>query len=475
MRYIPGSNRNQITMLPEVLDDYIDENNPARFIDAYVDRLNLAEMNFTYAETKETGRKPYDPADLLKLYIYGYLHRIRTSRQLEKATHWNIELIWLIRRLHPDFKTIADFRKNNAKAIKAVCRDFILLCKKLNLFGCELIAIDGSKFKACNSNDRNFTRNKLANLIKKIDDDINSYLRNLDKNDEKEKDIKEPSAEELKNKIEQLGQRKDKYQKLQSHLDQSKEGQISLTDPDSRMMRSSQGKDVCYNVQIVTDNKYKLIVSHDVTNEMNDMDCLHKMSVQAKQVLEVETINAVADAGYFERENIKKCHEDHIETYLPRPERSNNKKIGLYTNKDFKYNSQTDTYQCPAGQILSFRGIRNKKGIIERVYATHSCYQCPQKPKCTRSKTTRIIHRWEHEHLIEQLDTRVKENPQIIKVRKEIVEHPFGTLKNWMGHNHFLTRGTSKVSTEMNLSVLAYNLRRVLNIVDFKELMASVS
>ena len=279
MRYIQGNDRNQTTLLPEVVDDYIKEDSAVRFIDAYIDNLDLVKLNFTYSETKETGRKPYNPADLLKLYIYGYLNRIRSSRQLEKATHRNIELIWLMRRLQPDFKTIADFRKDNTQSIREVCRDFTLLCRKLDLFDRELIAIDGSKFKASNSNRRNFTKNKLTRLIKKIDEEIDSYLDDLDEGDEREKDVKQPSVEELKKKIEQLRRRKGKYQKIKSRLNKSEETQISLTDPDSRMMQNHQGKDVSYNVQIVTDSKHKLIVTHSVTNECNDMQQLHTMVV----------------------------------------------------------------------------------------------------------------------------------------------------------------------------------------------------
>jgi transposase len=270
MRYIQGIDRNQSTMLPETVDEYIKENSPVRFIDAYVDSLDFMKLGFTYSETKETGRKLYNPADLLKLYIYGYMNKIRSSRQLEHATHRNIELIWLMGRLQPDFKTIADFRKDNTKAIRSVCRDFTLLCRKLDLFGKELIAIDGSKFKASNSNRRNFTKNKLNKIIKKIDEKIDLYLDDLDKGDQREKDVKQPSAEELKKMIEQLRKRKGTYQKLQSQITQSGETQISLTDPDSRMMQSHQGKDVAYNVQIVTDSKHKLIVTHEVTN--NNID-----------------------------------------------------------------------------------------------------------------------------------------------------------------------------------------------------------
>ena len=476
MRYIKGTDRSQTTLLPEVLDDYIQDENPVRFIDAYIDTLDLAELDFTYSETKETGRKPYNPADMLKLYIYGYLNKIRSSRQLERATHRNIELMWLMRKLQPDFKTIADFRKDNTQSIRAVCREFILLCRKLKLFGCELIAIDGSKFKASNSNRKNFTKNKLTKLIKKIDDEIDSYLDDLDSGDQKEKDVKNHSSEELKKKIEELRKRKDKYQQLKSHIVQSEDNQISLTDPDSRMMHSQQGKDVSYNVQIVTDSKHKLIVTHAVTNECNDLKQLHVMSSQAKDVLEKEELNVVADAGYYERENIKKCHDDHITTYVPSPTRSHNKSLGLYTNDDFLYDTEQDTYQCPAGQTLTFRGYRRRKksGIKEKTYTTHACYTCPLKLKCTRSKTTRYIHRWEHEEIMELLKQRLKEKSEMIHLRKALAEHPFGTIKQGMGFRQFLTRGINNVSAEMSLSVIAYNLKRVLNIVNFKELMLAI-
>lgn len=476
MRYVTGTDRSQTTLLPEVLDDYIQDENPVRFIDAYVDNLDLVELDFTYSETKETGRKPYNPADLLKLYMYGYLNKIRSSRQLERATHRNIELMWLMRKLQPDFKTIADFRKNNTQSIRAVCREFVLLCRKLKLFGCELIAIDGSKFKASNSNRRNFTKNKLTRLIKKIEDEIDSYLDDLDKGDQREKDVEKHSSEELKKKIEELRKRKDKYQQLKSHIDQSEDNQISLTDPDSRMMHSHQGKDVSYNVQIVTDSKHKLIVTHAVTSECNDLQQLHAMASQAKDVLEKEELDVVADAGYYERENIKKCHDDHITTYVPSPNRSHNKSLGLYTNDDFFYNADQDTYQCPAGQTLTFRGYRKRKksGIREKKYTTHACYTCPLKLKCTRSKTTRYIYRWEHEAVIEQLKQRLKEKSEMIHIRKALAEHPFGTIKQGMGFRQFLTRGMHNVSAETSLSVLAYNVKRVLNIVNFKELMLAI-
>jgi transposase len=474
MRYIQGTDRQQTTLLPEMVDDYITENNPVRFVDVFVDGLDFQKLGFKYSQTKETGRMPYNPGDLLKLYIYGYLNKLRSSRRLEKATYQNIELIWLLHKLHPDFKTIADFRKDNLHPIKQVCREFTLLCKKMDLFGCELIAIDGSKFSAVNSNRRNFTKNKLAKLIQKIDEQIDSYLKDLDQGDQSEQNIKILTTDELNKKIEHLNTKKGKYQELQEKLNQSEDTQVSLTDPDSRMMKTHTGKDVAYNVQIVTDSKHKLIVEHEVTNDECDQKQLSPMATSAKEILGKEELTAVADAGYWERNNIKTCHEEKIEVYVPKPEKSHNKSQGFYTKSDFRYDPVNDCYHCPAGQTLMHRGTREKNGFEEKIYTTSACYQCPLKSKCSKNKQPRRIFRWVHEEVMEQLDRRMLDHPDMIKRRKGLVEHPFGTLKHGMDHGYFLMRGKAKVSAEMALSVLSYNLKRVLNIKDVKELIAVV-
>jgi transposase len=366
MRYVQGTDRQQTTLLPERVDDYISENNPVRFIDVFVDSLDLQKLGFKYSETKEVGRMPYNPADLLKLYVYGYPNRLRSSRRLEKATYQNIEAIWLLHRLHPDFKTIADFRKDNLKAIKQVCCEFILLCKRLDLFGCELIAIDGSKFSAVNSNSRNYTKKKLQQLIRKVDEQIDTYLKELDQGDQLEQNVKTPSAEELAQKIEQLRRKSDNYQGLQRKLDKSEDTQVSLTDPDSRMMKTQTGRDVSYNVQIVTDSKNKLIVDYEVTSDENDLKQLSTMAIKAKNILGVETISAVADAGYWDRNNIKTCDEQQIDSYVPKFEKSHNKSQGFFTKDDFHFDPVADCYHCPAGQILDHRGNRNKNGFEEK-------------------------------------------------------------------------------------------------------------
>jgi len=474
MSYIKGNPRNQLTMFPDIIDDYITEENPVRFIDVYIDSLDFIELGFTYAEPKETGRPPYNPGDLLKLYLYGYLNRIRSSRQLEKATHCNIELMWLLRRLCPDFKTIADFRKDNAKSLKRVCREFTLFCKQLKLFGTELIAIDGSKFSAVNSNNKSFTRKKIDKVVKKIDNEIDVYLRELNKNDHNERDVKNPTVEEFNKKIEILKDRKKKLLKTKGSLERSKEKQINLTDPDSRMMRSSKGNDVSYNVQIVTESKNKLIAVHEVTNDKTDYNQLANMAIKAKEFLGSEELKVLSDSGYYSDKNIKKCHDKKIECYLSKPNKSNNKGLGLYSKEDFNYNPSDDTYRCPAGKKLIYRRTITKASKVLKIYETNSCKHCDLKPKCTKAKRNRLIYRWEYEEVIEQMEQRIRMNKQLLKKRKSLVEHPFGTLKHWMGYGSFLTRGIEKVSAEMSLAVLTYNLKRAITIMGVKKLVQAV-
>ena len=394
MRYIQGTDRNQVILLPEAVDDFITEENSVRFIDAFVDKLDLAVLGFKYSITRDTGRKPYNPKVLLKLYIYGYLNKIRSSRSLEKATHRNLELIWLLQRLTPDFKTIADFRKDNRKSLKKVFREFTILCKKLDLFGCELVAIDGSKFKAVNSKDRNYTKTKLKKLINKIDEKANAYLEQLENRDQTEESVSDVTAEELKTKIESLDKKKGKYQKLQTMIDQSGQSQVSLTDPDSRMMRTRQGNDVAYNVQIATDSKHKLIVAFDITKDCNDQRQLSSMALAAKEELGVDSLTSISDAGYWERENIKTCSDANIACYVARPQKSKSKKENLFTYRDFKYDSEQDCYWCPAGEKLEYNGIRkSKNGQREKSYWTLACKKCKIKPECTRDSWVRRINR----------------------------------------------------------------------------------
>jgi transposase len=383
MGYIRGTDRSEILLFPESLDDYITEGNPARFIDAFVSSLDLADLGFTRAEPAATGRPAYDPADLLKLYIYGYLNRVRSSRMLERETQRNVEVMWLLMKLTPDFKTIADFRKDNLSAIKLVCREFTLLCKKLELFGGELIAIDGSKFRAVNNRKRNFNPTKLARIIKSIDERIAAYLVEMERQDAIEPAVAMPSVEELQAKINQLKERKHFHQSLAGGLQKSGQQEVSLTDPDSRLMSVGQGLDVCYNVQTAVDSKHKLIVHHEVTNAHTDEGYLLPMAATAKQVLEVETLEVVADKGYYSGEEIKKCEDEGIITYIPKAHVSPKLKKELFTKDDFTYDSLTDTYLCPAGERLTHHcTTTERKKVKMQYYRTAACKRCTVRSRC---------------------------------------------------------------------------------------------
>jgi transposase len=477
MGFIYGAHRHEEILFPERLDDYIAAENPVRFLDAFVDHLDLAALGFQRATPAATGRPAYDPADLLKLYIYGYLYRLRSSRRLEQETHRNVELMWLLKKLRPDHKTIANFRKHNLAPLRRVCREFTLLCKQLDLFAGELVAIDGSKFKAVNAKARNFTPDKLTQLLAQIDQRIEGYLQDLDGQDSQD-DAGTPGgavADQVQAKIEALQQRKLLYTELQAQLEASGETQLSLTDPESRAMKLGKGRgiEVCYNVQTAVDSKHKLIVANDVTNDTSDRDWLSPMALQAKEVLG-SPFEAVADVGYYHGEEVKTCLEAGITPYVARPITSANQKLGLFSKDDFIYDKATDTYQCPASARLTFRFDAVEHGRHIRYYATSACGGCALKPQCTRSKGGRRITRWVDEHLLEAMEQRVRRRPEVMKQRKQLVEHPFGTMKRWWDAGYFLMRGLEKVRTEFSLTVLAYNLRRVLNLVEMPRLLAAL-
>lgn len=477
MRYIEGQSRDQVLVFPEVIDDYVSKDNPVRFIDVFINMLDMIKLGFTHSLTSKTGRKPYNPKDMLKLYIYGYMNHIRSSRKLEMETHRNIEIIWLLKKLQPDFKTISDFRKDNSRALKKVFRQFVMLCKGWELYGNELVAIDGSKFKANNHNSRCYTMKKIKKILKEINEKIEFYLRELDESDESEEsnnaDIKLESAK-LQEKIDQLKERQEKYKQYERKLQESGEKQISLTDPDSRMMRvKGGGKDVCYNVQTAIDSKHKLISDFDVTNEGNDLNQLSNMSNKAKEALGVEELEVVADKGYFKKEEIKKCVDDNIICYVPQPRKSHNRKKGLFTDKDFVYDNEQDRYICPAGEILYPTTYRKERD--ENIYTTRKCLTCSLRNKCTKDKHGRHIYRWINEQIIEEMAVRVQENPDKIRARACLVEHPFGTIKQPMNQGYFLTRGFEGVRAELSLTMLVYNIKRVLNILNVEKLMQSMA
>jgi transposase len=474
MPHIHGAPRDQVLLFPPSLDEYITDDNPVRFIDAFVDQLDLHQLGFTRAVASPLGRPAYHPSDLLKLYIYGYLNRLRSSRLLERETQRNVELMWLLKKLTPDFKTIADFRKDNLLPIQKVCREFTLLCKAFDLLGGELIAIDGSKFKAVNNRKRNFTAEKLAKALEHIDEKIAEYLQALDTADSQAPPRPDLSVAVLQERIAQFRERKQHYEQVQQTLLASGESQISLTDPDSRLMPVAMGVEVCYNVEVVVDSKHKLIVTHQVTTDVTDQDQLAPMAKQAKMVLGVEQVDAVADKGFYNGEQVKQCDAAAIHAYVAKPHTSRNQHKGLFTKDDFGYDKQRDSYWCPQGAELTFRFETEQKGRATRYYATNACGSCPIKTRCTENKGGRRITRWADEQLLEAMAERVRAHPEIMKVRKELIEHIFGTMKRSMDQGYFLLRTRKKVAAEMSLTVLAYNLKRVIAILGVKGLMAGL-
>jgi transposase len=478
MDYIRGTNRHQVMLFPESVEEYITEDNAVRFIDAFVASLDLGQLGFMRAQPAETGRPAYDPGDLLRLYLYGYLNRVRSSRMLERETKVNLEVMWLLGKLTPDFKTIADFRRDNLKAIKQVCREFTLLCLKLKLFGGELVAIDGSKFKAVNNRRRNFNEARLGKAIKALDEKISSYLSSLDEADAVEPDPDEPgpSAAELREKIKTLQERKAKYQALHTNLKERGAKQVSLTDADARsMVTHHNSTDVCYNVQTAVDEKHQLIVAHEVTNDPTDQAHLAEMAVGAKEMLQVAELEVVADMGYYDGAEVKACAEAGVTTYIPKPITSVNRKRGLFTKQDFTYDEAKDCYRCPAGKELTYRYESFEQGRQIRYYTTSKCLTCPIKAQCTTNARGRRITRWVDEKFLEDMARRVRARPELLRRRQQLSEPPFGTIKRAMNQGYFLMRGLNKVGAEMSLTVLSYNLKRVINIIGVKKMIEAVS
>ena len=475
-RFVVGADRSQCTLLPESLDDWVDESNPVRAIDAFVDALDLKELGFEGVVPQATGRPSYHPAALLKLYIYGYLNRIQSSRRLEREAGRNLEVIWLLQRLTPDDKTIADFRKDNGSAIKKVCTRFVELCRQMGLLTKASVAIDGSKFKAVNNRDKNFTKGKVERRRKQLEESVSRYLAQLDSADLQEQtDAITLKRIRLKDKLEKLHSEMEKLDAIEKQMLALPDGQVSFTDPDSRSMATSgRGSGVVgYNVQTAVDTEHHLIIAHEVTNSGTDRAQLANMGNQAKEVLGVDELEAIADRGYYSGEEIKACDDAGIKVTLPKPITSGAKSKGRFGKQDFAYLADEDLYRCPAGQQLSYHHtIRDGAQRFGR-YWTNACVQCELKPQCTTAKR-RVISRWENEEVLEAAQERLDRNPDAMRTRREVVEHPFGTIKMRMGATHFLCRKLPKVATEMALSVLAYNLTRVMNIMGVKPLIAAI-
>ena len=475
-RFMVGSDRGQSTLLPECLDDWIDESNPVRAVDAFVDALDLAELGFDGVVPEVTGRPSYHPSALLKLYIYGYLNRVQSSRRLEREAGRNLEVIWLLGRLVPDDKTVADFRKENGTAIRQVCARFVVLCREMGLLAKASVAIDGSKFKAVNNRDRNFTRAKVERRRAQLEESVARYLSQLDT-----ADLQQPSealaakTAHLKEKLARLDSEMQRLASMEKQMLASPDQQISLTDPDSRSMATSgRGSGVVgYNVQVAVDTESHLIITHEVTNVGSDRAQLANVANQAKVVLQTDRLDAVADRGYFNGVEILACDRAGITVTLPKPMTSGAKSEGRFGKQDFVYLPEEDVYRCPAGEKLKYSFTAEEHGQKLRRYTTNACRGCAIKDRCTTGKERRIT-RWEHEHVLEAMQRRLDENPQAMRQRRGTVEHPFGTLKMRMGATHFLMKRLPRVATEMALHVLAYNLTRVMNIVGVKPLLVAI-
>ena len=477
--FVEGVGRGQVSLFPAQLDDYVADDNPVRAVDAFVDGLDLAKLGFTATEPLATGRPGYRPATMLKIYIYGYLNRIPSSRRLERECQRNIELIWLTGKLAPDHKTIADFRKDNGKAIREVCRAFVLLCRQLDLLSEASVAIDGSKFKAVNARDNNFTQAKMKRRLERIDESITRYMEQLVTADRQiaggNDAVPQAKVERLKDKLAKLKEEVARLNGINKDLQRSEDEQISLTDPDCRSMATS-GKDtgiVGYNVQAAVDTKHHLIVVHEVTNVGSDRHQLANMAEKARAELGSEKLDVVADRGYYEGGEIKACEDAGISVMLPKPQTSGAKAQGRFGKQDFVYKPEEDAYRCPAGETLPYRYTNVADGKTVRRYWTDACRDCRLKSLCTPSKERRIF-RWEHEAVLEKVQARLDRTPDAMTMRRSTVEHPFGTIKCWMGATHFLTMTLPKVATEMALNVLAYNMKRVMKIIGVDKLLKAM-
>lgn len=473
MGYITGENRNQIILFPESIDEYVSDNNSIRIIDEYINQLDLKRLGFKRAVNPSTGRPPYHPKDMLKLYLYGYLNRIRSSRRLEQEAIRNLEVIWLIRKLKPDFKTIADFRKDNKKALKKVFRDFTKLCDEWELFGKELVAIDGSKFRACNSKKNNYNTKKLARHLKYLDEKIENYIQELDQGDKTEASLEKPDVNTIKERIRQLRERKEKYESYQRKLKQSGENEISTTDPDSRLMANHNNVEVSYNVQTTVDAKHKLIADFKVTQKPNDLGELDNMALRAKKLFRNKTFEVLADKGYYQAKDLKKCTENGITVYITKQTYANGTKDPAFYADQFKYDPERKVYICPGGKELYYARERKKDGkIIGYEYRNYAaCKKCEFKERCTKAKKGRTICRHVDQDFLDRIDSQTKRNLKMYKLRQMIVEHPFGTIKRGWEAYFFLTKRKVSVSAEISLSFLAYNFKRAINILGTEEIL----
>ena len=474
-RYIKAGDRRQNFLLTECVDDYVGEDNPVRAVEAFVDELNLAELGFAKAIPAETGRPGYHPTVLLKPYLYGYLNRVPSSRRLEREAQRNLEVIWLTGRLAPDHKTIADFRRDNGPAIKATCRQFITLCRGLSLFSDTLVAIDGSKFKAVNSRDKSYTQAVIQRRMEQAEASVSRYLAALDTADRHDPDMPSGKVQRLREKLDRLRKQMQHLREMEAVVAASPDRQVSLTDPDARAMTSAgRGTTVVgYNIQAAVDTTHHLIVAHQVTNIGSDRAQLAPIGRQAQEATGRTELTVLADRGYYSGRQVLESTQTGMILYVPKPLTSGAKAESRFGKQDFVYLPKEDVYRCAAGKRLTWRFNSIENEMTLRSYWTDGCLSCAIKSDCTTGRERRI-KRWEHEAVLDAMQKRLDQVPQAMVLRRQTVEHPFGTIKAWMGSTHFLTRTLKRVSTEMSLQVLAYNMKRVIKILGVRPLMEAI-
>jgi transposase len=470
MAHVTGQSRYQSTLFPEVLDEVVGRNDPVRVIDAFVDTLDLAELGFSKVAADEMGRPPYAPGDLLKLYIYGYLHRVRASRRLEAETRRNVQVMWLLNRLTPAFKTIADFRKDHAEAIVKVCRAFIAFCQEQSLFGAELLAIDGTKIAAVASRKQVMTPQRIEQMNAAIDRKIADYLASMDAADQEPGTSGKPA--DVAAAIAALKAQKDQLQAQAQDMAARGLKQMVMTEPEAKLMRTPHGHAVAYNAQIVVDAEHKLIVSFDLTNEGNDLQQLHPMAVQGKQAVGAGAVTVVADTGYSNGEHGALCEQDKITAIVPRPETVNPKGPQYFSRDQFSYDRESDSWRCPAGETLSL--FKTSQTQQQKEYTSRACGTCALKAQCTNT-ARRVIVRHFYEDAREAMHRRAVADPIWMRRRRGTVEHPFGTMKWLMAGPRFLVKGLKKAKAELALGVLCYNLKRVTNILAVPALLEALA
>jgi len=475
-RFVEGEDRRQGILLPEYLDDYVPEDNPVRVIDVFIDELDLAALGFEGVVPEATGRPAYHPAVLLKIYLYGYLNQVQSSRRLEREARRNIELMWLTGRLAPDFKTIADFRRDNGEAIRAACRSFVMLCRRIGLIGGGTVAVDGSRFKAVNTRDKNYTPGAIRMRMEQVDAGIARYLRMLDTADRQEDHVAEMRVARLSERLEALRRQMRQLEAMERTVADAPDHQVSLTDPDARAM-ATNGKGtgmVGYNVQAAVDEKHHLIIAHEVTNLGHDRTQLANMARQAKAVTGAGNLTILADRGYFSGEEVVACEAADAIPIVPKPLTSGAKADRRFGKQDFVYDAEQDHYTCPAGAKLT-KAKRRADHTEDGDFYRHlsACFTCPLRPQCTPTKLRRI-KRWENEDVLDRMQARLDRMPDAMRIRRSVVEHVFGTIKDWMGRDHFRTRRLGNVGTEMSLHALAYNLKRAIAVLGTPALVVAM-